>query len=382
MIVETLKLRDFRAHEMTSFSFGERLTFLHGPNGAGKTNCLEALHYAAMSKSFLTNSDTYAIRNGARAFEVDGRFRSDAGKTFDIHLGYSRDDGKRIMVNRAPLDRLVDIVGKVPIVTFSPTDIALTAEGPDVRRRFIDNTLSQARPAYLADLLKYRRALRQRNALLSAAKRYGRMDTGALDAWTEELLGVAVRIAHMRGAFIASFQPFMYKAFSSFINLGEEPGIHYRWVDNGAGAPSGQIEYGLREIHSRVEEREIAQGRTLFGPHLDDVLFMLNNMPVRQYASRGQHRTFALALKLATFLYLKNRLDEFPVLLLDDVFAELDNKRTEVLAELIASETMGQSIITIAEIDAVLPFVPFNPDKDSLIGIENGSVNDSPDPRA
>ena len=169
MRLRSLRLLSFRAHDETDVTFAPGVNLIYGPNGSGKTNLLEAIHYLCLSKSFLTSQDPHALRQGCPFFEVEGRFEGEQRPEFTARLVYVPEEGKRIFVNKAPLERLSEVVGMLPVVVFSPADGALTAGGPDERRKFLDNTLSQARPVYLDDLLKYRRALKQRNALLLRA---------------------------------------------------------------------------------------------------------------------------------------------------------------------------------------------------------------------
>lgn len=380
MVIHTLSLDAFRAHAASELRFSPKLTVLCGPNGAGKTNVLEAIHYLAMTKSFLASQDQYALRKGHRAFELEGRFTGDSGATLTVHLGFSRDEGKRILLNRAPLDRVSDVIGRLPVVTYAPSDIDLTAGAPEDRRRFINHTLSQARPAYLDDLFKYRRTLRQRNVLLSHRKRSPTASDATLDAWTAELAASGARIVAARSLFVRQLQTHLENAFRTFGDLGEEPEMAYRTtLPRHADRTAAEIAEELVSLSRDLRGRESALGRSLFGPHLDDLSFALNGLEVRRYASRGQHRTFGLALKIATYFYLAESLDEKPILLLDDVEAELDTQRAQILTDLLVSDAVGQSVVTTPDPATYSRFEAFNQAPHRIIRISGGRVETTDD---
>lgn len=376
MRLRSLRLHSFRAHAETEATFAPKVNLLYGPNGAGKTNVLEAVHFLCLSKSFLTSHDAHVVRRGSPFFEVEGRFEGERRPELAVRLVYVPDEGKRIFVNKAPLDRLADVVGMLPVVVLSPEDGALTAGGPDERRRFLDNTLSQARPAYLNDLLRYRRALKQRNALLLAGRRRGPQDPAALDAWTAELVALGARLIARRQAFLTEFGRFLEEAYTRIEAVGEEPSITYDTaVDLGEG---GMDEAAIAEAYARRLHRlaraERERGSTLAGPHRDELVFRLNGFEVRPYASQGQHRTFGLALKLATFFYLQDRLGETPLLLLDDVFGILDPRRSAVFLRLLQSDAVGQSLITAARRDPFDDEISFDAPEHRALPVEGGHV--------
>ncbi len=378
MRLRSLRLLSFRAHAETDVAFSPGVNLIVGPNGAGKTNLLEAVHYLCLSKSFLTAHDAHALRKGCPFFEVEGRFEGEHRADLAVRLVYVPDEGKRIFVNKSPLDRLSEIVGVLPVVVFAPTDGALTAGGPEERRRFLDNTLSQARPVYLDDLMKYRRALRQRNALLLTQRRSrSPVDPAATEAWTEELVLLGARLMDRRRRFIAEFSAYLADAYSQIEAVGEEPSIAYQTAVTleEATAEDDLADLFRAQLH-RLARRERERGRTLAGPHRDELVFRLNDFEVRPYASQGQHRTFGLALKLAKYFYLRETLDETPLLLLDDVFGDLDPHRTEIFLNLFQTETLGQTIITAARRDPFDGVVDFDAAEHSARFVVHGGITE------
>jgi len=382
MRLVTLHLKSFRAHLDTLLAFAPKINLLHGPNGAGKTNVLEAVHYLCLTKSFLTGNDTHVLQRGAQFFEVEGKFKGERRSSLTARLAYVPSEGKRMVRNGAPLGRLAEIVGELPLVILAPADHVLTDGGPEHRRRFLNATLSQARPVYLDDLLKYRRALKQRNALLHRVRRGGRLTPGMLGAWDEEIVQLGARIIDSRRRFLGQFAGFLAEAYRLLNAVGEEPTMEYVTVANVEDAPDTEaIAERFRKKLDDLARRESEQGRTLSGPHRDEVVFRLGDFEVRPYASQGQHRTVGLALRIATFLYLRDRLDETPLLLLDDVFGNLDAQRAEVVLDLLNSDAVGQSLITAARPEVLARHVRFGTSDHAAIELANGALVDIPEMR-
>ncbi len=375
MYIKTVQLLSFRAHADTTIRFAPKVNLLYGANGAGKTNVLEAIHYLALSKSFLSSKDVYALRKGAPFFEVNGELSGTKRPAFTARIAYVPEEGKRIFVNQAPLEKLSHIVGVIPVVVFAPSDHALTSEGPEVRRRFLNNILSQAKPSYLEDIMQYKRILRQRNVLLTTYRKTRVLARDVLASWDAELISVGSRVILRRQQFINVFKSHMLEAYARIDAAGESPSIAYQTI----GAFDEQV--SIEQIRDRfaaklkqVARRELDSGRTLVGPHRDELLFGINELDVRRYASQGQHRTFGMALKLAQYFYLLAELDDVPVLLLDDLFGNLDAARTRVFLELLQTDLVGQSIITAANRSIFDESIDFGSSMHQAIQIEAGAV--------
>ncbi len=374
MRISSLTLTSFRAHQKSVIDFQPGVNLIFGPNGVGKTNVLEAIHTLCLSKSFLSTQDQYIVRRGDSHYEVQGEFAGEQRSKISARIAFVPAEGKRIHVNRAPLDRLSDIVGMLPIVVFAPDDYVITAGGPEERRKFLSNILSQARPAHMEDLWSYRRALRQRNELLSQYQ--GRripMPEGLLESWDAEFVRYGARVIAQRLRFLQEFDRYLADAYATMEHVAEHPTITYSTAVDVDDAPdedeiSGRLRERLNEVHSR--ERDL--GRTAIGPHRDELIFRLDDLDVRRYASQGQHRTFGMALKLAQFFYLRDRLDETPILLLDDIFDHLDPQRTEAVLTLLASDSVGQSILTATRPDPFIGFMDFKNDENMLIAMRRG----------
>jgi DNA replication and repair protein RecF len=371
-----LSLHLFRAHEASTFTFAPGLNLLYGPNGVGKTNVLEALHYLALTRSFVTAQDAVAIRVGHDRAEVRGDFEGARRGAFTVRLLMGGETGKTVLVNGVAPPTLSEHVGRIPLVVLAPQDAALTAGGPEERRRFLNNLIGQARPVYLDDLLRYGRALRQRTELLQSARgRRFKLSPDLLEAWTEEVATLGARVVHARARALEGFQGYLDEAHTRLGARLETPSFTYEApVPVEREASVDDVAEALRRRFAVVAVKEQEAGRTLVGPHRDEVTFRLGTFEVRRYASQGQHRTFGVALRLAQFFFLKALTEETPLLLLDDLFASLDSARSKLLLEFLTSETVGQSFVTHPEREAVAAHVDLSGPAHSALHIGDAAA--------
>ncbi len=376
MINTALSLTNFRNHHQTDVTWGEHVNIITGPNGAGKTNLIDALHYLCMGRSFTSSSDMYVVRQEAPSFLVKGTFRGSIRSNFEVACSYSRGEGKRLWVNDSPLDRHADLIGLVPVVLVSPDDRRLTGEGPAERRSFLDALISQTSPSYLDDLIRYRRIVRQRNRLLSDQHLPQSQLDLMLEPWDRQLAETGSRIIAKRGALVGMFQSYLEKAHSELAGSGLVPSISYRTFCDLGEQPqpdAGRIQQdyltALRESAERERERRL----TLTGPHRDELVFFLNGMELRKFGSQGQHRIFALALKMAQLYFYNDELEDLPVFLLDDVFGDLDPQRTDTVMQMLLQHE-GQSFITAAHPDKISGFSASGRNRITTFGVSAGRV--------
>jgi len=344
MRITNAHLRSFRNHRETAFDFGARVNVLLGENGQGKTNALEALSFLCLTKSFYASSDATVMQQQQAFFEIKSTLVSDEGKEFQVRVAY--DDikkEKKFTINGAEAEKFSSVIGMFPVVVLSPENNAITFGSPADRRKFADLVISQSSKAYMEDSLEYRRIVRQRNAVLTEAN--GRDCSTAIAPWNEMLVNIGARIIHRRSRFLNEFAPFIARTYLDIVDERETPKIEY--------APSvtvtddstveGIAEAMMMKLQKKKND-ELRFRTTLVGPHRDEMVFTLNGMSLKHYASQGQHKTFLVALKVAEFFYLKERCSETPVFLLDDVFSELDEHRSRKL--LTVAESLGQIFIT------------------------------------
>lgn len=344
-----MHIQNFRRHAEARLTLDDGVVILYGRNGAGKTNLLEAMHYAALTKSFLNASDSECLKFGATHFEIDAAWQSDRGIDATARIYFSNEEGKTVFVNRSPLDSFSKIVGEFPCVALSPFDIALVQGAPQERRRFLDSSISQTNKAYLEDLLAYRRLLNQRNRLLGEMKQgWTSAQREQLAVWTETFAALVASILFRRLKFVNEFSNVLLKAYRLFHSFDETPTARYESdVPLSEQATKEEILSEARLKLARLEDEEIRRGVTLLGAHRDDLNFCINDVSVKKFASQGQQKTFVICLKLAQHFYIQSILNEKPIFLLDDVFSELDRNRADDLIELL--KPMGQSVITTTE---------------------------------
>ena len=376
MYLKSIRLTDFRVHERTECTFAPSVNLLYGPNGAGKTNILDAIHYACLSRGFVAAGDRYIVRRGAKHTEVEGAFVSDDERDRRVRMAYVPGEGKRMFVNKALQERMSNIVGQLPVVFCAPQDYVLTSGGPDHRRRFMDNLLSQGSSLYLDALLKFRRVLKQRNRYLADRKGFGSAETApVLSSWNEQLVLFGSQIVEARQHFTEVFAEYLDRAYQSIEDVAEKPTMEYQAnLRVAVPATPEAIQAVYREKLAAVLGDECRRGTTLAGPHLDDLAFRLDDMLVRRYASQGQHRTFGMALKVAMYDFLQKRTGERPILLLDDVFEHLDASRTQAFLTLLQSDRIGQTIISATDRRPFDGLVPFEKGPHQALFVEGGKV--------
>lgn len=352
MKLQFIRVRNFRNHAETTLDCADGCNLLLGDNGQGKTNLLEAIAYLSLTKSVFGSSDATVLSIGKDFFEIEGRFQSDVGTETDVRAAYSAAEEKSITLNRERVERLSDVIGLFPIVVLFPEHHSITLGAPADRRKFIDFVLSQASKSYLLDLIEYRRALKQRNRLLQDQRGLRGESSSSLEAWDEELIRYGSRVVSARLAFLESFQPHLQRVYEELVEEPEMPSIGYVPTVGDASEriesknAKERIERLFRDALLETRADESRMGMTLVGPHRDELSFTINNLDARKYASQGQHKTLLIALKAAEFAYLRDRRRETPIMLLDDVFGELDEVRTRCLLRFL--ETVGQTFITAA----------------------------------
>ena len=312
------RLIQIRNMEDTTILPDEGLTIFTGENGSGKTNLIEAVYYASIGKSFRTGNDNEMIRLGDEEGTIllDFTIR-DVSHTIKVKL--TRNQGKRIFFNDNPV-RKKDLMGLFRTVIFTPDELQLIKGAPVFRRRFLDMEISQVSPRYYAELLRYTRAVQQRNAAFRNARMTGIIpDT---DIWDEQIGKCAAYIVRKRLETVKKMNgtvPDMESALT-----GNRENLEIRYKQAGSDEPRFDEEWFLERLAAYREE-DAKFCHTSVGPHRDDLTFFMNGMDISIYGSQGQQRTAILAMKLSEMEYIKEETSEYPVLLLDDIGSELDN---------------------------------------------------------
>lgn len=340
MYVSHLQLADYRSYESAQLELGPGISTFIGPNGQGKTNLVEAIGYVATLGSHRVGTDAPLVRKGAeRAIIRAAVVKDDQRAVIELEINPGR--ANRARLNRAPATRPREILGLLRTVLFAPEDLALVKGDPGERRRFLDDLLVARAPRLAGVRADYERVLKQRNALLkSASARYFKQrsepDLSTLEVWNSHLAETGAELLAARLALVAELQPLVAKSYGELTTSGGPPTLHYRCTaipeDTHPPSDRPRLADALHEAMAESRTRELQRGVSLVGPHRDDLRLHLDDLPAKGYASQGESWSFALSLRLAGFELLRADGDD-PVLILDDVFAELDSERRRRLAE-------------------------------------------------
>jgi len=359
-----LALTDFRSYPELSLELGPGVTTFSGLNGEGKTNLAEAVGYLATLGSHRVASDAPLVRRGAERAVLRGAVTGAQGDALvEIEINPGR--ANRVRLNRAPMPRPRDVLGALRTVLFAPEDLALVKGDPGERRRFLDELLVATAPRYAGVRSDYERVLKQRTALLKSAGSKGHLRgqareamTATLDAWDGQLARAGAPLLAGRMRLVAALRPHVAAAYEAV--SGDQPGdacgMSYRSSalnNSDEFEDVTALETALLKALAGVRSSELDRGVCLVGPHRDEVELSIGGMPARGYASHGESWSLALALRLASFALLREGRED-PVLILDDVFAELDSGRRDRLAALVAG---AEQVLITAAVPADVPAV-------------------------
>ena len=344
MILTDISLSNFRIHRDTKIDFSENLNYIVGGNGQGKTTILDSIYYLCTTKSHDSRADSEAVSFNEEGFELNGNFK-DLTES-NIKIIYSLKDNKKVYLqDNKKVSRSIDIIGKFPVVILAPADHAITQGYPGDRRKFVDAIICQASNTYLKTLLDYNKSLRQRSALLNQIKEhYQNSLLDELNAWTSKIVQAGTEIIKHRKKFVEEFNDFIKESYKIIMDTEEIPGVSYSFLDN---YEMDNIEKEFNKLLNLKRDEEIKRAANLVGPHRDDFIFEINGLNLRSFGSQGQHKTFQVVLRFAQFFYLKRLAGKTPIFLLDDVFGELDKKRSAKISEYLRE--VGQAFITLTD---------------------------------
>ncbi|MXV51799.1 DNA replication and repair protein RecF [Pedobacter sp. HMF7647] len=336
MELEKLSLLNFKNYTEAELNFSSSVNAFTGDNGAGKTNLLDAIHYLCLCKSYFNPADVQQIKSDTEFFMLQGSFEK-TDRSELISCSMKRGQKKQFKRNKKDYQRLADHIGLFPVVMISPYDISIIIEGSEERRRFIDNSISQTDNQYLDELISYNKNLANRNALLKQIADTGRYDPQLLEIFDEQLSLSGDKIFRKRKEFVDVFIPLFNAHYQYLSENAEQVELIYE---------SQLKDENFRELLKRSTERDRVLERTTNGIHKDDLQFSIHGMSMKKFGSQGQQKSFLIALKLAQYSYLVRQKGYKPLLLLDDIFDKLDDKRIRKLMEMVSHEDFGQIFIT------------------------------------
>ena len=336
MYLKKLALTNFKNYELNELEFSPKINCFVGNNGVGKTNILDAIHYLSLTKSFFNNIDSISIRHGEDYFIIQGTFIRD-GDEDQIYCAFQKQKQKLLKRNGKEYQKLSDHVGRYPVVMISPADSSLITEGSEDRRKFMNKIISQYSAEYLDSVLRYSKALQQRNKLLKDINSSNSNDSDILSIWDAQLVKHGVFVYNERDLLVNELIP-VFQEYYSLISSGKETvKLTYR-----SHLSEGSFADAL--LSSVVKDRYLEY--TTIGIHKDDLLLEMNDFSVKSLGSQGQQKSYLVALKLAKFDYIRRKAGFSPILLLDDIFDKFDAPRVEQIIKLVGNHTFGQIFIT------------------------------------
>lgn len=360
MILSRLSIVNFKNIAQADLSFSPNINCFLGNNGMGKSNLLDAIYYLSFCKSYTRNPDSQNIRHGEDFFVVQGYYERN-GNEEELYCGIKRRQKKAFKRNKKEYDRLSDHIGFAPLVMAAPSDNELILGGSEERRKFIDLVISQFDKQYLSTLIRYNKALEQRNALL----RQECSEEMLYDIWEEQMDSTAAQIHNSRDRFLQSFIPVFRRFYNEISSQNESADLIYKsHLSEGALLPQLKAN----------RHRDLILGYTSRGIHRDDMDMMLGEYPMKRIGSQGQCKTYLIALKLAQYDFLREQGDTTPILLLDDIFDKLDAERVKQIVKLVSSDHFGQIFITDTNRKYLDEIIHFIGSQYNIFSVDRGEV--------
>lgn len=367
MYLEKILLKNYRNLKNINFDLNKNLNFLIGGNGQGKTNFLEAIYLLGTARSHRTNLDREMVNWNKDNALVQVML---AKKDYKLKISLLMEGSKKtIKINNTPLEKISELIGNLNVVLFSPEDLKLVKGSPSNRRKFLNIEVSQVSSYYHHLMNEYNHILKQRNNLLKEIKeKKNKKKINMLEIWDEQLVEVGTKIIQKRLSVIDKIKILARLSQRQITNGKENLQISYECSLKG-DIKNKDISVIFKDNLVNNRNKEINRGYTLFGPHRADLKLEINNIDVRRFGSQGQQRTVALSLKLAELEFMKSETGEYPVLLLDDVFSELDKNRRNTLLETITDKI--QTFITSTDLRDIKRF---SPEKEQVFKVEAGMI--------
>ena len=365
MFLQKISLANFKSYEYENFEFSEQVNCIVGENGTGKTNLLDAIYFLALTKSSISNQDALSINHEEEYMMIEGEFKNQttspqlskeklelnssldsktlpleaSGTSSLITISFQRGQKKAVLRDKKAYERISEHIGRFPVVMLSPNDTDIIRDGSEERRKFFDGVMAQLNIEYLENLLQHNRLLLQRNSLLKQFSEKNYIDDLLLDVYTDPLVEVSLKLFQARNQFITEFLPIFKKHYNTLSDAREAVEMIYESevrADN------------FTQIFRKNRQRDLAAQRTTIGSHKDDFVFEINGFTLRKFGSQGQQKSFVIALKLAQFEMLTKVKGFPPLLLLDDIFDKLDDRRIKQLITMMVDGTFAQVFITDA----------------------------------
>lgn len=336
MQLKKLCLFNYKNFSEANFDFDDKINCFVGKNGIGKTNILDAIYHLAIGKSYFNPLAVQNIKHNEEFFVIDGQFEKQQ-RAEQIVCSLKKGSKKILKRNGKVYDKFSDHIGFIPLVIISPADNDLIIEGSETRRKFIDSVISQLDPNYLTQLIQYQKIISQRNALLKYFALNQVFETDTLYIYNEQLNVLGQNIFEKRKSFLEEFVPIFNKHHQNITNSEEMVQIKYE---------SHLFDKNLKSLLEENINKDRMLHYTSVGIHKDDLMFEIDNFPIKKFGSQGQQKSFLIALKLAQFEFVKKQSGENPILLFDDIFDKLDEFRVQKIVSMVDNDDFGQIFIS------------------------------------
>lgn len=333
--IEKLKLFNFKSYEVDTFEFHPQLNIITGLNGTGKTNLLDAIYYLCITKSFFQAQDSFLVKTGSGFFRAEGYFRKNE-KNEKLVVKYNLKE-KVFEKNNVPYEKMSEHIGQFPVVFIVPDDVWEVNTGSAERRKFIDNTLSQIDPVYLDNLILYNKILRQKTGLLKNTASNRAIDADLVEYYNRQMCQPGAVIHEKRTALVERLNQYFIEYYRVISEDKESVSIQYKSQLN---------DHPIQQLFADQLRDEILMRKSTCGIHKDDITLKINGLALKKFASQGQMKSVIMALKMAQFDLISVSLGIKPLLLLDDIFDKLDEKRVASIVRLIVNNRFGQVFVT------------------------------------
>ena len=341
MKINTLKLHNFRNYENLNLEFSDNLNIIYGENGVGKTNLVEAIYVLSLTKSFRTNDDHNLIKTGNVSTKVEGSVTLNTTNDYEVIISK---EGKKVKIDNNLVSRLSDYISKINIVLLQPEEQIIFNEAPSSRRKLLNIEISQLKPDYIIYLNNYNKILKQRNFYLREAYINGNRSQEYLDILTNKLIQYGLKIYEYRLDFIEKINALITKKYQEIFEYGE---LTIKYNSDYKNKSSEEIFKNYQKMY----DREVVMGKTLSGIHHDDIIFILDGKEIGKWGSNGQQKNAIFAFKLAELKVIKEEKGNYPILILDDLFSALDNKKIKNIVKLLNNDI--QTFITTTELSRI-----------------------------
>lgn len=359
MKIKKMEVNNYRNYDNLKIDFSDTLNIIYGNNGSGKSNLIEAVYVLALTKSFRTNNDRHLIKKDKEEAKIKAIVETNEKTQYQIDLTQT---GKRVYVDSDKVSRISDYVSKINIILFNPLDTKVINDSPATRRRLIDIEISQINREYLLLLNMYNKTLKHRNAYLKQLYINGNASSEYLDILTKKLIDYGIKIRDLRKSFIDSVNDYITNIYKNIFEYGNLK-IKYK-----SSLENKDFEK-IFELYKKNYRSEMILGKTMIGIHHDDIEFLLDGYNIKEFGSVGQQKNSIISFKLAELLIIKKNRNEYPILILDDLFSELDNQKVNNIISMLNKEV--QTFITTTDIEKINKELL----KDStLYKVDNGKV--------